>query len=107
MKTNKEVYVFRFLDQARALFWFDEILRNHREDVVGSDKSQYSIEFEDSIFYLWSRSRVSKGLPKDTIEYDESALYIILDDPERFRIANPQFDKQTESFVKIVKRGED
>ncbi len=106
MKTNKEVYVFRFPDQARAKFWFDEILYKHPEGVIGCDKSQYSIEFEDSTFYLWSKSRVSKGLGKNVTEYDESALYIILDDPERLRVDAPKFDSQTESFVKIVKRGE-
>ena len=104
---NKDVYLFRFNDQSRAMFWFDEILTKHPEGIIGSNRSRASIEFEDSIFYLWSKSRVSKGLGHDVTEYDESALYIILDDPERFRVENPKFDPMTESFVKIVPKGSD
>lgn len=80
---DKEQLLIRFETQRHADFWYRETLRKLESEVVSCDDHKCKIEFEDSIFYFRSKTRIQPGMKFDA-EYDETAIYIILDDKERY-----------------------
>ena len=86
---DKSRYIFISPTCSRAHYWFEKVLARFAREVKGLNVSHRTIEFKDSIFTFLSENQHSeiRGLEhlKDTTVYPEEAIYIILDDPERFR----------------------
>lgn len=88
LTSRKDTYLFLFDTLVMADYWLRRLNVKFFKEIVYIDRRRRKVEFEDSVYYLSSYQLMSdvksKGLHAD-YTYDASALYIILDDPERYR----------------------
>ena len=95
MLYSRDVYCIEFETMQRATYWMDEFCRKLKDEVRHVNKFEFKVEFNDrSVYYF--RAKDSQFLvPRNNVTfYDESAIYIILDDPERHRIMATEEDNE-------------
>ena len=87
LRVKKDTYLFLFDTLVMADYWLRQLNVKFFKEILYIDRRKRKVEFEDSIYYLSSYQLMIdvKGLHAD-YTYDASALYIILDDPERHRL---------------------
>ena len=87
LTSKKDTYLFLFDTLVMTDYWLRRLNVKFFKEILYIDRRKRKVEFEDSIYYLSSYQSMKdvKGLHADYI-YDASALYIILDDPERYRL---------------------
>lgn len=84
---SKETYLFVFSSQLQANYWMLQTSVKLHTEILFRDRYKHRIEFSDSIYYFKSENELPrlKCIHFDHV-YPSAAIYIILDDPERFRI---------------------
>ena len=87
LSDEREVYLFRFSSQKRAEYWRRQTVAKFANEVIEDDFDRHRIVFKDAIYYFWGPYRVGRDVRHAT-EYTSDELYIILDDPERRRLAS-------------------
>ena len=86
-KEKKETYLFLFDTLIMADYWLRQLNVKFFKEILYIDRRRRKVEFEDSIYYLCSKQVLeSYRSIRPDYTYDASALYIILDDPERHRL---------------------
>lgn len=94
--SQKEIYLFRFESQRRADFWMGQTIEKFHDEIRDVNKFEGKVEFDDCTYYFWSVNRVSR-LTRNVTVYGEEAIYIILNDPHRKRLAT--FENNSEEEV--------
>lgn len=91
---SKESYAFIFPSMMQADFWMRQTSLKLHPEILFRDRFRHRLEFEDSTFYFFSSQLSSDDLKRLHINYVYSgdAIYIILDDIERLRINEDDFD---------------
>lgn len=84
---TKETYLFVFSSQIQANYWMLQTSVKLHAEILFRDRYRHRIEFSDSTYYFKSENELPrlKNIYFD-YTYPSEAIYIILDDPERFRI---------------------
>lgn len=82
-KQKKELYIIECMYQKRADYWMSRFIKKFSNDIVSTNQFHHSVETHDAIYYFWNK-RTHHGIVRNhAIIYDEDAIHIILDDPER------------------------
>lgn len=86
---GKEIYIFTFETTQRAFYWMEQFVEKFQDEVRHVDKQEGIVELKDDTCYVfWREDKLKystlRRVPHTV--YPEDAIYIILDDPERFRL---------------------
>ena len=84
---EKETYVFVFPNRQRATYWFRQTIYTFGREMLHLNRKLLWISFPDSEYYFCSEYETDwlKSVAHEAIIYPDDAIYIILDDKERFR----------------------
>ena len=85
----KEKFLIVFDNSKQADYWMREFVYKFQNQLNKVDRFKHSVEFDDSIFYFYGQLFVDRlGLDrtlKPHFVYNQEAIYIILNDVERYR----------------------